>query len=429
MTTVQHNSALADAPPPDAPAGARARLAMERIPRSLRMALYLSGGVAILSLARVLTGADQLTAEGTFRSALLLSMPIAMAGLGGLWSERAGVVNIGLEGMMVLGAWFGAYGAIAHGPWTGVLYGVLGGAAGGLLHAIVTVSFGVDHIISGVAINILGLGLTGFLTTVTDSWGDATKESPQIGENIVRVDLVPFLEEPLRQLADQNRFFLSDLADLILGLTVGINLLVVIAVLLFPITFYVLWRTPIGLRLRSVGEDPDAADSLGVKVYAMKYLAVTMSGAMAGFGGVLIVYLFAERFQTDPAGGRGFIGLAAMIFGNWRPGGLLLGAGLFGFTDAMQSQVEETAHALLIVAALGLGVLVLRALVLRRWTAAGIFAALSAGCVYWYASTDALPPQFVPYLPHLTTLLVLAFASQRLRMPAADGKVWRRSGR
>lgn len=427
MTVVDTGSALVgqiaaplSAPRPDP---------LSRLPRSIRFPLYLVVGAAVLSLAREITGAGQLTAEGTFRSALQLSMPIALAGLGGLWAERAGVVNIGLEGMMVLGTWFGAYGAIAYGPWTGVLFGVLGGALGGLLHAIATVSFGVDHIISGVAINLLGVGLTNFLTTTTTSWGPQTKESPQIPANIVRVDLLPFLKNPLETLSGGNRFLVSDLSKMLLALTTDVSLLVVLGVLLFPATWYVLWRTPLGLRLRSVGEDPEAADSLGVKVYRMKYLAVMLSGAFAGLGGVMLVYLFAEKFQSGQTGGRGYIGLAAMIFGNWRPGGLIGGAGLFGFMDSMQSQVDSTAHALLVVAALLLSVMAARRLLSRKWTSAGILAAIGGLFWFWYTQTDELPREMIPYFPHITTLLVLVFASQRLRMPAADGKIYRRSGR
>jgi simple sugar transport system permease protein len=398
-----------------------------RIPRYLRLPLYLCGGVAVLALARVITGANQLTAEGTFQSAIYLSLPIALAGLGGLWSERAGVVNIGLEGMMVLGTWFGAYGGIAYGPWQGVLLGVVGGAIGGLLHAIATVGFGVDHIISGVAINILGVGLCEFLTSV--NWDQAsTKESPSLPSNVGRVDLLPFLKGPLRDLGKQHRFFLSDLADLLAGATANVSLLLLVALALFPLTWYVMWKTPFGLRLRSAGEDPDAADSLGVDVIKMKFLAVTTSGAMAGLGGVLLVYLFASKFQSGQTSGRGFIGLAAMIFGNWRPAGLITGAGLFGFMDSMQSQVDVTSHALLIVAALLFAGAALYCAIGRRWKVTALFVVLAGACWWWYQQTDQLPRELIPYFPHVTTLLVLVFASQRLRMPAADGKIWRRGG-
>ena len=397
------------------------------MPTWLRLLAYVSSAMGVLATTRVMTGANQLTAAGTWRSAIELSIPIALAGLGGLWSERAGVVNIGLEGMMVLGTWFGAYGGIAYGPWQGVLLGVAGGALGGLLHALATVVFGVDHIISGVAINLLAVGLTQFLTSV--SWGGtSTRESPTIPDNVAEVDLFPFLKRPLEEIASQNRFWISDMADFLLAMTTNLSLLILVAVALFPLTYYILWRTPFGLRLRSAGEDPDAADSLGVDVYRVKFIAVTVSGMMAGLGGVSLVYLFSGKFQSGQTNGRGFIGLAAMIFGNWRPGGLVAGAGLFGFMDSMQSQVDETAHALLVTAALILAGMAIWMAVRRRWVAAAVDAVLAGGFWWWYASTDELPRELIPYFPHITTLLVLAFASQRLRMPAADGRVWRRGG-
>ena len=244
-----------------------------------------------------------------------------------------------------------------------------------------------------------------------------------------KVDLIPFLKGPLRDLGDQGRFFLSDFANAILAVTTNVSLLIVVALALFPLTYFVLWKTPFGLRLRSAGEDPDAADSLGVKVYRMKFIAVMMSGALSGLAGVVLVYLFSGKFQSGQTGGRGFIGLAAMIFGNWRPGGLLVGAGLFGFMDSMQSQVEETSHALLVGAALMFFVTGLATAYKRLWVSTGVFFALAAGCTYWYQTTDSLPREIIPYFPHVTTLMVLVFASQRLRMPAADGKVWRRGGR
>lgn len=417
----------ADIPVADEPPGRIDRV-LARIPRWARPALYLIVGLGILSLTRVITGAGQLTSENTFRSAVYLSLPIALAGLGGLWAERAGVVNIGLEGMMVLGTWFGAYGGIAYGPWQGVLLGIAGGAIGGLLHAIATVVFGVDHIISGVSINLLAVGLCEFLTSV--SWSKSSfKESPTIPDNVTKVDLLPFLKDPLRELAGQHRFFLSDLASTILSITTNVSLLVVLCFLLFPLSFFVLWKTPFGLRLRSTGEDPDAADSLGVRVYRLKFTAVMISGALSGLAGVTLVYLFSGKFQSGQTSGRGFIGLAAMIFGNWRPGGLLVGAGLFGFMDSMQAQIDETSHALLVGAALMFFITGLATLYRKRWKVTGLFFALTLGCVYWYQTTDTLPREIIPYFPHVTTLLVLVFASQRLRMPAADGKVWRRGGR
>ncbi|MEJ7583435.1 MAG: hypothetical protein WKF43_04950 [Acidimicrobiales bacterium] len=160
MTTLVPPDAL---PPPSAgdPPRPSGPGRFDNLPRSLTYTLIALGGVLLLTIVREITGARPLTGDSTFRSALQLSMPIALAGLGGLWAERAGVVNIGLEGMMILGTWFGAWGGVEFGAWQGVLLGMLGGAAGGLLHAVATVSFGVDHIVSGVAINLLGDGAPG----------------------------------------------------------------------------------------------------------------------------------------------------------------------------------------------------------------------------------------------------------------------------
>ncbi len=419
MTTTLISDGTAAAPP-------RPRVGASRVPRAARVSIYLVGGMLVMSLARVITGASQLTGAGMFRSALLLSMPVALAGLGGLWAERAGVVNIGLEGMMVLGTWFGAYGGLTWGPWQGVALGMVGGMAGGLLHGLATVTFGVDHIVSGVAINLLGVGLTDFLTTVT--WEGATRDSPQLTGSTGSVDLIPFAGDLLRDQAAADRFLISDLASFLVGVTQNVPWVVVLGLALFPLTWFVLWRTSLGLRLRSVGEDPEAADSLGVPVYRMRYLALAVSGGLAGLGGVILVYLFSNQFSSGQTGGRGFIGLAALIFGNWRPGALLAGAGLFGFMDAMQSQVDRTSHALLVVAALLFAVVAVRNAVLRRWTSAVAMAVAAAGSWWWYTATDELPREFIPYFPHITTLLVLVFASQRLRPPAAVGKPFRREG-
>ncbi|MCU1380134.1 MAG: putative simple sugar transporter permease protein, partial [Acidimicrobiales bacterium] len=134
--------------------------ALPRIPRAV---VIVAGAVILLAVVRVLTGANDLTSAGTFSAALRLAVPIALVALGGVFCERAGVVNIGLEGMMILGTWFGAYGGVRFGPWWGVALGILGGALGGLLHAVATVTFNVDHVVSGVAINILGLAVARYL--------------------------------------------------------------------------------------------------------------------------------------------------------------------------------------------------------------------------------------------------------------------------
>src|SRR5215210_4407721 len=144
--------------------------------------LYLAGALLLLALVRVITGADDIASSGTLRAALVLAVPIGMAGLGGLWAERAGIVNIGLEGMMILGTWGAGFGGYQWGAWAGVGLGVVCGALGGLLHALATVTFGVDHIVSGVAINILGLGAAQYLATVAfvGKPGGGSTQSPQV---------------------------------------------------------------------------------------------------------------------------------------------------------------------------------------------------------------------------------------------------------
>jgi simple sugar transport system permease protein len=414
-------------PPPDAPAQPDAGMwvRFRALPVAVIWTAVALASVFVMSAAREISGADPLTGASTFRSALQLSMPIALAGLGGLWSERAGIVNIGLEGMMILGTWFGAWGAIEFGPWQGVLLGVVGGALGGLVHAVATVSFGVDHIVSGVAINLLGDGVTRFLTNI--AFEGSNKASPSIPEVVSTFD-VPGVAVAAENIGDQGIFFVSDLARIVEGFSTDVSLLVLLGIAVFPLTYWLLWRTPFGLRLRSVGEDPEAAETLGVKVYTMKYVAVIVSGGLAGLGGVTLVYVFGQQYQANQTGGRGFIGLAAMIFGNWRPGGLAVGAGLFGFMDSLQSQSDETSHALLLVVAVLFGALAIRSLVLKRQRSAIVLGIAAVVCGVWYQTTDDVPTEFIPFLPHVTTLLVLVFATQRLRPPAADGRVFRRGG-
>jgi simple sugar transport system permease protein len=194
------------------------------------------------------------------------------------------------------------------------------------------------------------------------------------------------------------------------------------------LTYFVLWRSRFGLRLRSCGENPVAAESLGVQVYLHKYIAVIVSGALAGIGGAALVLGSSPSIYSEgQTANRGFIGLAAMIFGNWRPGGTLAGATLFGYSDGLRlSSGPETVHALLYSAVIVAGVLVIWQLLKRRWTGAGLAAggALTVYLLYFY--TDELPTEFLPYTPHIITLVVLALAAQRLRPPAANGMPYRR---
>lgn len=398
--------------------------------RARRLTWIGVGLVVLFSVVRVISGQASLTSSSTFAAALLLGVPLALVALGGLFAERAGVVNIGLDGMMILGTWGAGFAGYQWG-WAGaVVGGLVMGALGGLLHAVATVTFGVDHVISGVAINILAGGLVRFLSELlyTDNpAGGGVTQSPPVSSRPPSFSLPVLSSGPdlLGSLESKQWFLLSDVAGILRGFTSGVGVLTVVAVLLVPASYLVLWRTSFGLRLRSCGENPAAADSLGVPVYRLKYIAVIISGALAGLGGVFLVFI-ANIYREGQVGGRGFIGLAALIFGNWRPGGLAAGAGLFGFADALQLRSRTGVVALLLlVAILLLAVAVVQA-TRGRVTQAITAAAFAAASLVGYLTITELPEGIVSFTPHLTTLLVLSLASQRLRMPKADGLVYRR---
>ena len=350
--------------------------------RVLRWMLMALGVIIVLSLTQELARPEttDLVSAGTAASTLRRAVPILLAGLGGIWAERAGVVNIGLEGMMVLGTWFGAWGALEFGPWWGIAIGIAGGAAGGLLHAVATVGFGVDHIVSGVAINILAPGITRFLSRefFSNRPGGGITQSPRV-ESVGHVD-IPFLSggdlfgwstpDIFGWLADRGWFIVSDVFAVASGVTSNISWATLLALLLVPATVFVLWYTPFGLRVRASGEHPVAADSLGVNVYRMKYTAVVVSGGMAGFGGAFIAIEQTGIYREAQTQGRGFIGLATVIFGNWRPVGAFLGSLLFGFADALQLRDRTAVHALLLLAGVAVGVAALRALKQHRLSTA-----------------------------------------------------------
>ncbi|WP_063734852.1 ABC transporter permease [Streptomyces sp. RTd22] len=397
--------------------------------------LIIAGTLVALSVLRALAGATQasafenITSSGQIGAALSMAVPIGLAGLGGLWAERAGVVNIGLEGMMILGTFFGAWAGYQTNPWVGVLAGVLGGAVGGLVHAIATVTFGVDHIISGVAINILALGATTYLAKrwfePLSDIGGSPKQSPQVDD--IASFTVPGLSDGLATVENHHWFLVSDLAGLLGGLVTDISALTIVSILLFAGTFFVLWKTSFGLRLRSCGENPTAAESLGVNVYLYKYAAVVISGGLAGLGGVFLALVRSHIYNEGQTGGRGYIGLAAMLFGNWRPGGLAMGAGLFGYSDALQLRNGgATVHALLLLVALGLALLAGWRLYRKRYVAGAVCGGAALVLVLWYALTDTVANDLVPATPYIVTLLVMGLAAQRLRMPKANNKPYRK---
>ncbi|MEM9036466.1 MAG: ABC transporter permease [Actinomycetota bacterium] len=414
--------------------------AWRRLPAWARWALSAALGILLLTLVQEFGTDDTsaLTSQSTSQAMVRWAVPILLAGLGGLFAERAGVVNIGLEGMMILGTWFGAWGAINWGPWGGIIAGLVGGALGGLVHAVATVSFGVDHIISGVAINIVAPGLTRYLSDeiFTGYDGGSITQSPR-AESLGRFTMPVTSGGPIGSwdspdvlgwFVRQEWFFISDVASVLKGLTTQVSYFTIIALLLVPFSAWLLWRTRVGLRIRIAGERPEAGESLGVDIYKHKYIGVIVSGALAGMAGAFIVMELTGFYREDQTTGRGFIGLAALIFGNWRPGGVLLGALVFGYPFGLSLRDLDGSgtHALLLVVAISLGLVVLWALSRRNRVdaiLAGIFGGLA---LLWYLLSDTAPDWLPNTMPFVLVLLVLLFASQRLRMPQADGQIYRR---
>jgi ABC-type uncharacterized transport system permease subunit len=258
-------------------------------------------------------------------SALLAAMlrfatPLAFASLGGMFSERSGVVNIGLEGMMLMGAFFGIMSADKLDSWwLGLLCGVLAGGAAAFVHAVWAIHLQADQIVSGTAINFLAVGLTGYL--FIDIYG--TEGTPTDIPSIPNVHL-------------------GFLGDGFVGDIFGrLNLMIWIAIVLVPLTWVIMFKTPIGLRIRSCGEHPRAADTVGINVYAVRYGAVTLSGMLAAAGGAYLSIGFVNSFNENMTAGRGFIALAALIFGNWRPFGAAAACLLFGFSSALAQRLPE----------------------------------------------------------------------------------------
>jgi ABC-type uncharacterized transport system permease subunit len=406
--------------------------------KAMKILRYATMLVFVLASIRIITGASDLTSSGTASAALLLSVPIVLAALGGLFSERAGVVNIGLEGMMIMGAWAGGYIGSQHGPWAGLFAAMVFGSIGALVHAIATVTFGVDHVVSGVAINIIAAGLVRYLSTLLYQGGSWPGPSQSPGIESISLNGLPVLSggsyfgwkspDLLGSIANLNWFFVSDMASILRGLTGDVSYVTVVAISFVPLAYFILWRTAFGLRLRSAGEAPVAAESLGVNVYAMKYAGVLISGGFAGLGGGFLAIVAASNYQENQVAGRGYIGLAALLFGNYRPGGLLAGAGLFGFADALQLRDSAAIHALLLFIVAILAFVAFRKFKTGKQIGAILSLAAAGFTLWFYFAVDELPGQLVTMTPYIATILVMALASQRLRMPAADGIPYRRGG-
>jgi len=399
-----------------------------------RARVYLIVAVIVLctvAAVRVITGAHEITSPGSLRAAMIATCPILLAALGGLWSERAGVVNIGLEGQMLLGTWGGAYFTYYYNPWIGLLGAIGFGVLGGLIHAFATVTFGVDHIVSGVALNFIALGLTTFLaeaffSDLDSQYGHGGAQQLTGIAKPPTISHIPWLSDASAELAAKHWFVVSDVAALVAAFTTRINVVTIIVFLLVVATGLILWRTRFGLQLRSCGENPQAAESLGVNVLRQKYIAVLVSGGLAGLGGGYLALVSSPGFHTNQANGRGYIGLAAMIFGNWNPGGVLLGALTFGYTDSLRLRDPSTIHALLLLVAIALIAFAGWQFYKGKVRAAIVTAVLGVGFGLWFALTDEVPRDFTSMTPYVVTLLVLAFFSQRLRPPKADGQVYRK---
>jgi ABC-type uncharacterized transport system permease subunit len=290
----------------------------------------------------------QLFGVATIASAIRAFVPLYLATLGGVFNERSGIVNIGIDGMMIFGTWFGAWGAFKWGPVVGLLLAVASGVAVASIHAMATVTFRVDHIVSGVAINILAIGVPRFLSIVAYQ-GQGT-QSPQ-------VEQLPTFEIP----------GLGELSPL-----------VPVTVLLGFGAWFVLSRTVFGLRLRSAGENPRAAESLGVRVKGMRWAGVLISGGFAGLAGGYLSIELVGLYREGMNQGRGFIALAALILGNWSPIGAVFSCLLFAWTEALTVFLR----------------------------------------VEWINNA------FIQSLPYIVTLVVLALFFRRVRPPKAVGQAY-----
>ncbi len=292
-----------------------------------------------------------------FFSTLRQAAPLLLTSLGGLFSERSGVVNIALEGMILFGAAAAAItvnrievatgGQVAFWiPWVGLLAGALVGGLVGLVHAIACIRYRADQIVSGTAINIAALGAPSIVLQV---FYNNTSTSQEVVNRLPNVPLGPG----------------------------SVSILVIVAFLLVPLVWWALFKTPWGLRLRAVGEHPEAAETMGVNVIRMRYTAVILSGVLAGIAGAYLSIGFLNQFIRAMSAGAGFIALAALIFGKWHPFGVLGATLLFGFAQALAIQLQ---------------------------------------------GGDILPATIVQAMPFILTMLVLAGFIGRSRPPAAVGK-------
>ncbi len=273
------------------------------------------GGLAIAAMQSSVDNLNQVFTASLIASMLVFATPLTFAALGGMFSERSGVVNIGLEGMMLMGAFWGIWGADKTGSWFwGLLIGMASGGLLALVHAFFAIHLRADQIVGGVAVNFLALGITGYFFVQLYH-----------GQNVpTGVSQIP----DVKLASESSHSFFAD--------SIGhLNLMIWVAIIFVPLSYVALFKTPIGLRIRACGEHPRAADTVGINVYLVRYGAVILSGILAAMGGAYLTVGYLNTYNENVTAGRGFIALAAMIFGNWRPFGAFGAALLFGFSTAL----------------------------------------------------------------------------------------------
>ncbi len=272
-------------------------------------------GLGYLATRSSTSHLDEVFTASLIGSMLVFATPLTFAAIGGMFSERSGVVNIGLEGMMLMGAFWGIWGADKTGSWFwGVLIAMAAGGLLALVHAFFAIHLRADQIVGGTAVNFLALGITGYFFV-------QLYHGENVPTGISQIPDVKLAKE------SSHSFFADSIGSL--------NLMIWIAILLVPLSYILMFRTSIGLRIRACGEHPRAADTVGINVYLTRYGAVVLSGILAAMGGAYLTVGYLNTYNENVTAGRGFIALAALIFGNWRPFGAFGAALLFGFSTAL----------------------------------------------------------------------------------------------
>ena len=331
--------------------------------RAVTLALAMALVIFAMTFLVWATAGKAISLTGMLQATVVRAVPIALAALGGILCERVGVINIAIEGMLLAGAFSGALFGSLMGGWAGIGFAILTGGGFGLLLAVLVVSYRVDQIIAGVTINLLVLGLTSYVSSqVFSEYRWLNNASP------FRAFKIPYLGD----------------IPLVGPVLFNQNLFVYGALVLVVISTYYLFHTRGGLRARAVGEHPRAADTLGIDVIRTRYRHIVVAGMIAGFGGAWFTLGAVGRFDDNMTFGRGFIGLAAMIFGRWHPLGALAAALVFGFADSLQQKLSIL--------------------------------------------NTPIPSEFLSMAPYIVTIIVVAGLVGQARAPAAIGRPYIRDG-